>query len=69
LKKKILEGEKKRRGTGEKRYKEKVNEKLIGQTKRKPEKKHKGESRYRKSINGKVQGQKEKRKREELPGG
>jgi hypothetical protein len=49
-------------------YKEKVNGKVDGQRKRKPEKKHKGESRYRKSTNGKVMGQKERRKREELPG-
>jgi hypothetical protein len=68
LKKKILEGEKKRRGTGEKRYKEKVNKKVDGQRKRKPEKKHKGESRYRKITNGKVKGQKDKKEREELPG-
>jgi hypothetical protein len=46
----------------------KVNKRLNGQRKQKPEKKHKGESRYRKSTNGKVKGQKEKRKREELPG-
>jgi hypothetical protein len=65
---KFLEGEKKRRRTGEKRYKEKVNKKVNGQRIRKPEKKHKGESRYRKNTNGKVKGQKEnkkgKRKRE-----
>jgi hypothetical protein len=63
----LEEGEKKRRRTGEERYKEKVNKKLDGQRKPKPEKKHKGESRYRKSTNGKVKGQKEKRKRIELP--
>jgi hypothetical protein len=68
LKKTFLEGEKKKRRTGEKRYKGKVNKKVYGQRKRKPEKKHKGESSYRKSTNGKVKGQKEKRKREELPG-
>jgi hypothetical protein len=62
LKKKKIEGEKKRRRIGEKRYKEKVNKKVNGQTKRKPE------SRYRKSKNGKIKGQKEKRKREELRG-
>jgi hypothetical protein len=43
-KKKCLEGEeKKRRRTGEKRYKEKVNKKVVGQRKRKQEKKHKAE--------------------------
>jgi hypothetical protein len=42
----LEEGEKKRRRTGEKRYKEKVNKKVDGQRKRKQEKKHKGESRY-----------------------
>jgi hypothetical protein len=42
----LEEGEKKRIRTGEKRYKEKVNKKVDGQRKRKPEKKHKGESRH-----------------------
>jgi hypothetical protein len=37
----LEEGEKKRRGTGEKRYKEQMNKKIDGQRKRKPEKKHK----------------------------
>jgi hypothetical protein len=64
----LEEGEKKRRRTGEKRYKEKVNKKVDGEKKRKPEKKRKGESRYRKSTNGKVKWQKEIRKREEPPG-
>jgi hypothetical protein len=64
----LEQGEKRRRRTGEERYEEKVNKKVNGQRKQKPEKKHKGESRYRKSTNGKVKGQKEKRKREELPG-
>jgi hypothetical protein len=50
------------------REEEKVNKKVDGQRKRKPEKKHKGESHYRNSTNGKVKGQNEKRKREELPG-
>jgi hypothetical protein len=63
----LEEGEKKRRLTDAKRYKEKLNKKVDGQRKRKSEKKHKGESRYRKSTNGKVKGQKEKRKRVELP--
>jgi hypothetical protein len=39
----LEEGEKKRRRTGEKRYKEKVKKKVDGQRKRKPEKKYKGE--------------------------
>jgi hypothetical protein len=56
----LEDGEKKRSRTGEKSYKEKVNKKVDGHSKRKPEKKHKGESRYRKSTNGKVDGQKEK---------
>jgi hypothetical protein len=56
----LEEGEKKRRRAGEKRYKEKVNKKLDGQRKRKPEKKRKGKSRYRKSTN--TEGQKEKKK-------
>jgi hypothetical protein len=64
----LEEGEKKKRRTDEKRYKEKVNEKVDGQRKRKLEKKHKRESRYRKSTNGKQKVQKERRKREELPG-
>jgi hypothetical protein len=44
-----------------KRYKEKVNKKVDGQRKRKPEKKHKGESGYQKSTNGMVKDQKEKK--------
>jgi hypothetical protein len=55
-------GEKKRRRTGEKRYKKKVNKKVDGQRKRKPEKKHEGESLFRKSTNGKIKGQKGKKK-------
>jgi hypothetical protein len=58
----------KRGKTEEKFLEERVNKKLDGQRKRKPEKKHKGESRYRKSTSGKVKEQKEKRKKEELPG-
>jgi hypothetical protein len=46
--------EKKRRRTGGKKFKEKVNKKVDGQRKGKPEKKHKGENRYRKNTNGKV---------------
>jgi hypothetical protein len=46
--------EKKRRRTGGKKFKEKVNKKVDGQRKRKLEKKHKGENRYRKNTNGKV---------------
>jgi hypothetical protein len=46
LKKIFLEGQKKRRRTGEKRYKKKVNQTVDGPRKRKPEKKHKGEGRY-----------------------
>jgi hypothetical protein len=39
----LEEGEKKRKRTGEKRYKNKVNKKVDGQRKQKPEKKHEGE--------------------------
>ncbi|KAH0810137.1 hypothetical protein GEV33_012654 [Tenebrio molitor] len=63
----LEEGQKKRRRTGEKRYKKKVNKTVDGPRKRKPEKKHKWEDRYQKSTNEKVKGQKEKRK-ELLPG-
>jgi hypothetical protein len=61
----LEEGDKNRRLTVEKRFKEKVNKKVDGQRKQKSEKKHKEESRYRKSTNGKITEQKEKRKREE----
>jgi hypothetical protein len=66
-----LRGEWRDKGTpGEKRYKEKVNKKVDGQRKRKPEEKHKRESCYRKSTyKWKRQGAKREKKKERATGG
>jgi hypothetical protein len=59
----LEEGDKRRRRTGEKKYKENVNKKIDGQKKIETGKEAQRESCYRKSTNGKVKGQKENKKR------
>jgi hypothetical protein len=62
----LEEGDQKRRRTGEKKYKEKVNKKIDGQRKQKPEKKHKRKvATERVQMGG--QGAKREQKKEELP--
>jgi hypothetical protein len=61
----LEEGDKKRRRTGEKKYKVKVNKKIDGQRKQKPEKKHnKKRKNYRWIITGVKLGIKEMRQEE-----
>jgi hypothetical protein len=58
----LEEGDKKRRRTGEKKYKVKVNKKIDGQRKQKPENKHKGKVATERVQMGRSRGKKRTKK-------